>query len=215
MRVQCPKCSKVIPVTAALAGRKAKCGCGTVLKMPQLSPQAAPAPAAVAQKIEISCSSCNRRLSVPGTAAGKLVKCPCGAKSSVPKAGAAPPMPANDPFGMPADDFGHDPFGTAANDPFGAPAGDFGDYGATSGPAYLTAPPPRRRAKKKKKKSRSSSSSSSCGGPDWGQVLGGIGLMAFGAILFIGALLAGRIFPYPLFLVVLGFIGMVKGFLAG
>ena len=110
MRVQCPNCSKVFPVTAKVAGRKAKCGCGTVLQMPQLKSEAA-SPAST-QKIEMACESCNRRLSVPASAAGKLVKCPCGAKARKCPACWICSASANDPFAMPTESFGNDPFGS-------------------------------------------------------------------------------------------------------
>ena len=218
MRVQCPSCSKVIPVTPKIAGRKAKCNCGTVLQIPQLSSDI-PVGVGVSAppSIEIVCTSCQRRLSVPGSAAGKKVKCPCGTATAVPRAGAAPPapMPANDPFGMPADD----PFGMPAdNDPFAAPPGEFGEnpyasptegYGITSTPAYMSAPKPRKKAKRKKKTSALSGA-----GPDMGQVLGGIGMMVGALVWFFGALALGVIFIYPPILFIIGLVTMIKGFLS-
>ena len=211
MRVQCPSCSKVIPVTPEIAGRKAKCNCGTVLQIPQLS-SAAPVGAGVAapQTIEIACTSCQRRLSVPANAAGKKVKCPCGVATAVPNAGSAPPapIPANDPFGMPAND-----------NPFAAPADEFGQnpyaassddgYGMSSTPAYMSAPKPRKKAKRKKKASAPSGA-----GPDMGQVLGGIGMMVGALVWFFGALALGVIFIYPPILFVIGLATMIKGFLS-
>ena len=220
MRVQCPNCSKVFPVTAKVAGRKAKCGCGTVLQMPQLD-QAAPA--AAGQNIEMSCGSCSRRLSVPANAVGKMVKCPCGEQTSVPGPGAA--QPAN-PFAAQAGG-GNDPF---ADDSYGSSGGANYDYGndpfdsagsegsqTASAPAYLTAPKPRPKVKKKKKKtsgSGSGSSSSSSGGPDFNQVFGGLAMMAGAVVWFVGGLFFGILFFYPPILLIIGFVAMIKGFVA-
>ena len=218
MRVQCPSCSHVIPVTPKIAGRKAKCNCGTVLQIPQLSSDM-PVGVGVSAppSIEIVCTSCQRRLSVPGSAAGKKVKCPCGVATAVPNAGSAPPapMPTNDPFGMPADD----PFGMPADDnPFAAPADEFDEnpyasptegYGITSAPAYMSAPKPRKKAKRKKKTSALSGA-----GPDMGQVLGGIGMMVGALVWFFGASALGVIFIYPPILFVIGLATMIKGFLS-
>ena len=220
MRVQCPSCSKVIPVTPKIAGRKAKCNCGTVLQIPQLtSDMPVGVGVSAPPSIEIVCTSCQRRLSVPGSAAGKKVKCPCGVATPVPNAGSAPPapMPTNDPFGMPADD----PFGMPADDnPFAAPADEFGEnpyatsgsgeYGMISGPAYMSAPQPRKKAKRKK----TSAPASVGAGPDMGQVLGGIGMMVGAVVWFFGALAFGVFFVYPPILFILGLITMIKGFLS-
>ena len=218
MRVQCPSCSKVIPVTPKIAGRKAKCNCGTVLQIPQLSSDI-PVGVGVSAppSIEIVCTSCQRRLSVPGSAAGKKVKCPCGVATPVPNAGSAPPapMPTNDPFGMPADD----PFGMPADDnPFAAPADEFDQnpyasptegYGITSTPAYMSAPQPRKKAKRKKKTSAPSGA-----GPDMGQVLGGAGMMVGAVVWLVVGLMLGWIFIYPPILFIIGLVTMIKGFLS-
>ena len=219
MRVQCPSCSHVIPVTPKIAGRKAKCNCGTVLQIPQLSSDI-PVGVGVSAppSIEIVCTSCQRRLSVPGSAAGKKVKCPCGTATAVPRAGAAPPapMPANDPFGMPADD----PFGMPAdNDPFAAPPGEFGEnpyaasseggYGIASAPAYMSAPKPRKKAKRKKKTSAPSGA-----GPDMGQVLSGVGMMVGAVVWLVVGLMCGRFFIYPPILFIMGLGTMIKGFMS-
>ena len=110
MRIKCPKCSKVVLVTPKIAGRKAKCGCGTVIKVPPLSPEAVPVAAtpvaatpvaAAPQKIQVDCPSCRRQLAVPASAIGKLVNCPCGAKVPVTKAATAPQAkPLADPFSV-------------------------------------------------------------------------------------------------------------------
>ena len=214
MRVQCPNCSKVFPVTPKVAGRKAQCGCGTVLQMPQLSPAATPSNAA--GKIQMTCGSCNRQLSVPANAAGKLVQCPCGVKSPVPNAGANP-QPANDPFGSPSAGYDNDPF---ADDSFAGSGGfendgfdsaDSGDYGIASAPAYLNAPKPRPKAKKKKS---TSSASADSGGPDYKQVLMGFGMMVGAVVWFVGALALGRIFFYPPILLIIGLVTMIKGLLS-
>lgn len=210
MRVQCPSCSKVIPVTPKIAGRKAKCNCGTVLQIPQLSSDI-PVGVGVSAppSIEIVCTSCQRRLSVPGSAAGKKVKCPCGVATPVPNAGSAPPAPmsTNDPFGMPADD-----------NPFAAPADEFDQnpyasptegYGITSTPAYMSAPKPRKKAKRKKKTSAPSGA-----GPDMGQVLGGAGMMVGAVVWLVVGLMLGWIFFYPPILFIIGLVTMVKGFLS-
>ena len=219
MRVQRPSCSIVIPVTPKIAGRKAKCNCGTVLQIPQLS-SGIPVGVGVSapQPIEMVCTSCRRRLSVPGSAAGKKVKCPCGVATAVPSAGAAPPapMPSNDPFGMAADD----PFGMPAdNDPFAASADEFGEspfatsgggeYGLASAPAYMSAPKPRKKAKRKKKTSAPSGA-----GPDMGQVLGGAGMMVGAVVWLVVGLMLGWIFIYPPILFIIGLVTMVKGFLS-
>ena len=210
MRVQCPSCSKVIPVTPKIAGRKAKCNCGTVLQIPQLSSDI-PVGVGVSAppSIEIVCTSCQRRLSVPGSAAGKKVKCPCGVATPVPNAGSAPPAPmsTNDPFAMPADD-----------NPFAAPADEFDQnpyasptegYGITSTPAYMSAPKPRKKAKRKKKTSAPSGA-----GPDMGQVLGGAGMMVGAVVWLVVGLMLGWIFFYPPILFIIGLVTMVKGFLS-
>ena len=219
MRVQCPSCSKVIPVTPEIAGRKAKCNCGTTLQIPQLSSEV-PVGVGVSapQPIEIVCTSCQRRLSVPGSAAGKKVKCPCGVATAVPNAGSAPPapIPANDPFGMPA----NDPFGMPADDnPFAAPADEFGEnpyatsgsgeYGITSAPAYMSAPKPRKKAERKK-----TSAPTGAGGLDMGQVLGGAGMMVGAVVWLVVGLMCGWIFFYPPILFIIGLVTMVKGFLS-
>ena len=216
MQVQCPSCSKVIPVTPKIAGRKVKCNCGTVLQIPQLS-SAAPvgAGAAAPQTIEVVCTSCQRRLSVPSSAVGKKVKCPCGVATVVTSAGAAPPAPSNDPFGMPA----NDPFGMPADDnPFAASANEFGEspyasgsdgYQVSSVPAYMSAPKPRKKKAKRKK-----SSAAASGGPDMGQVLGGIGMMVGAVVWLVVGLMCGWIFFYPPILFIIGFATMVKGFLS-
>ena len=211
MRVQCPSCSKVIPVTPKIAGRKAKCNCGTVLQIPQLSSDI-PVGVGVSAppSIEIVCTSCQRRLSVPGSAAGKKVKCPCGTATAVTRAGAAPPapMPANDPFGMPAD-----------NDPFAAPPGEFGEnpyaasseggYGIASAPAYMSAPKPRKKAKRKKKTLAPSGA-----GLDMGQVLSGVGMMVGAVVWLVVGLMCGRFFIYPPILFIMGLGTMIKGFMS-
>ena len=218
MRVQCPSCSHVIPVTPKIAGRKAKCNCGTVLQIPQLSSDI-PVGVGVSAppSIEIVCTSCQRRLSVPGSAAGKKVKCPCGVVTAVASAGSAAPtpMPSNDPFGMPE----NDPFGMPADEnPFAAPADEFGEtpyattgsgeYGMTSAPAYMSAPKPRKKSKRKKTSAPAST------GPDMGQVLGGIGMMVGALVWFFGALALGRIFFYPPILFIIGLVTMIKGFMS-
>ena len=210
MRVQCPNCSKVFPVTQDNAGRKAKCGCGTVLQMPQLDQAASPA---AGQTIEMSCRSCERRLSVPANAAGKMVKCPCGEQSAVPLSGSAPS--ANDPFGMPAgaggnDTHANDTFGDYRNDPFDS-AGS-GNSEMASAPAYLTAPKPKPKPKKKKNKTGSSGSASA--GFDYGQVFGGIAMMVGAVVWFVVGLFLGIIFFYPPILLIIGFVTMIKGFVA-
>ena len=212
MQVQCPSCSKVIPVTPKLAGRKVKCSCDTVLKMPVPSPASS---AEATQVIEISCASCSRQLRVDASAAGKMVKCPCGTTSAVPTGGPAPPsspMPAHDPFGMPVDNDADDPFGSlSSEDGFGNVDGDpfssGGRYEVDSTPAYMKNP---KAGNTKKKKSPSQSSSS---GADMGQVLGGIGMMVGAVIWFVVGLFAGVIFFYPPILLIIGFATMIKGFL--
>ena len=210
MRVQCPSCSKVFPVTAKVAGRQAKCGCGTVLQMPKMNSEASSS--AVAQKIEMTCDSCSRRLSVPASAVGKQVQCPCGVKSLVPNASAAP-QPANQ-FAMPTESFGNEPFAdnAFASDPFDS-ASSGGGFEPASTPAYLTAPKPRPKAKKKKKSSSSSAGSKS-GGPDMGQVLGGLGMMVGAVVWFVAGIFFGWVFFYPPILLIIGLVTMIKGFVA-
>ena len=114
MLVQCPDCSRQITVTPRLSGRKVKCQCGTLMRMPELegapaapssAPTAAPTPppattpsaVPAAADIQFDCPTCNQRLSVPANAAGQVTQCPCGTQLQIPHAA---PTSA-DPFALP------------------------------------------------------------------------------------------------------------------
>lgn len=168
MLVQCPECDRQITVTPRLAGRKVKCKCGTLMRMPQMEPAAVgsvasappPAPAPTpppfqqppqtAGDIQFECPSCYQRLSVPTSAAGQITQCPCGTQLYVPQ---PTTVPADDPFALPnelaspdlqpldtIEEVGLEPI---PNDPFAAAPGPppltTQAYGATSTPAYLQA----------------------------------------------------------------------------
>lgn len=251
MLVQCQKCSTQIKVTERLFGRKVKCKCGVVMRMPQnpagasspamskapsLAPSPSMAPSAVAPPpvdIQFQCPKCHQRLSVPTSAAGQVTQCPCSAKIRVPDA------PSNDPFALPNDlppsgleplddleEVGLEPIdddplaggdlpGLAPLDNPGFASANANPYGSpTSTPSYLQSSKPasgggKRKVKRKVKKRDNSGGTS--GVSVGGQVLSGLGTMAFGALLLFGGLAVGRIFFLAPILIIIGFVTMIRG----
>ena len=179
MNAQCPSCGKQFSVTEKMYGKNAKCGCGTVMKLPAparvtaSSPVNAPASAPEA-KIRFQCSTCSKAHSVGPAAAGKVAKCSCGARirvpgaastSSVATAATAPAaqsvpqdLAPDVPFVTQAAAPQHvDPLGMPGSDPFNDPLGiEAMNHGTDLSPyqaqAYRPPPGPRPKPKRLKRK---------------------------------------------------------------
>ena len=106
-RVKCPGCDRSINLTPQHQGKKVKCKCGKVFRMPSLSQdratqgrsaQARSAPAAMAAAppsppIRFTCPTCSQLLQVDASFAGQLSACPCGSQITVPHGvGAVDPL---------------------------------------------------------------------------------------------------------------------------
>lgn len=91
-RVQCPNCRLAINVTEKIAGRKVKCKCETVIRMPglkrppleQVMVEVIPDPEP--SSIMFQCPSCQQTLQVSAASAGKVSRCKCKTKIRVPAA---------------------------------------------------------------------------------------------------------------------------------
>lgn len=83
--VNCPQCHHVIKLSEKISGRKVKCKCGRILRMPKHTAPASVQPDAGSDSlIRYRCPSCNKRLAMPSKLAGKRSRCPCGVQVRVP-----------------------------------------------------------------------------------------------------------------------------------
>lgn len=98
----CPSCQLQLRVQDENAGRKARCKCGAIFKVPaagaaisiaKSESETTPASAgrsqtdAAGEPITIQCPNCSQSLRAPASAAGKAVRCRCGKTITVPPAG--------------------------------------------------------------------------------------------------------------------------------
>lgn len=83
--LQCPGCGTRHSASDSMAGKKAKCNCGTVLMVP-------PAPVSTSPEspITVQCSGCGTTHNVGASMAGKAARCKCGAVVQVPQLGPGP-----------------------------------------------------------------------------------------------------------------------------
>ena len=97
--VQCPKCQKSIRLREKLYGRKVRCKCGSLLRMPKAEdlpntggnpPPPTKVSSAPSAPIRFQCPKCFQSLQVEGKLAGQVSRCTCGTKIRVPE---APPAP--------------------------------------------------------------------------------------------------------------------------
>lgn len=225
MLVQCQTCNKQISVTERLYGRKVKCECGTVMRMPT-------SPSGALPEIQFQCPECMQRLSVPGDASGEVTACPCGARIRVPQAPA--PLTSNDPYALPAeysapvsmadelskiglDPMHHDPLGAESGglaplqDP-GVSAGDSGSpYGGATTPQPPYQQPSTPQISDREVVHKVQAQDKGGGDGTSGSLLSGIGMMVGAVVWFLGGLALGIIFYYPLILFFIGLFTAVKG----
>jgi hypothetical protein len=76
----CPTCSHTHTADESLAGKKARCRCGTILDIP--FPNASPSPS---DRAVVQCTACSKKLSYPTAQAGKLARCGCGQTIRLPE----------------------------------------------------------------------------------------------------------------------------------
>lgn len=199
-KIKCPGCERPIGLKESHFGRKLKCQCGQVFRVPD-KPATRQAPPAQQQQqlppIQFSCPSCMTMLQVGAESAGQLSACPCGAHVPVPS--------ANDPLGLPASD----PFAFTASNQMG---GQTATLQSSIPPNQMMSPyssPPS--AKKRKKKKRAPEPQPSGNSLFEGEILGGIAMMV-GAVVWLGVgLAAGYIFFYPPILFLIGLGTLIKG----
>ena len=117
IRFKCPSCEKLLQVPDQQAGKKAKCACGTVTRIPQPKSahtpvavpvaQAAPTAVPVAKPIPsspqppamLTCPACSAKLRAPAGSEGKKIRCKCG--HVFVNSGASPPTPSAVPVATP------------------------------------------------------------------------------------------------------------------
>lgn len=202
-QVRCPGCQTRITVKPELSGRKAKCRCGKVMRMPVVGEEVMPV-ATLAQApppIQFQCQSCFSSLQVKAELAGKSARCKCGSVVKIPMN----PLPVAmepDPF---MDD---DLFGDPAN--YGTPIASGQQYGQQ--PSNYLQPAPRPRPKKRRSAKRKPKKQSS--GMD-SEMIGGILAMVGAVVWFVGGLAVGYIFFYPPILFFIGLASFIKGALDG
>lgn len=203
-KLKCPGCAHPITLKESHYGRKLKCKCGQVFRVPnkpttQRAPVAAPTPQQ--PPIQFSCPSCMTTLQVNAELAGRISACPCGAHVPVPD--------ANDPLGLPPGD----PFGFPASNQMG---GQAATLQSSIPPNQLNSPyhsPNSASAKKRKKKNRASAPESSGNSIFEGEIIAGIAMMLGAVVWFVGGLAAGFIFFYPPILFLIGLGSLIKGLL--
>ncbi len=90
--VQCGSCGANHHVQDDMAGKQARCNCGSVLTIPATNFAAPAAPVAAAGQINLNCPGCGAGHAVAASMTGQQARCTCGSVLSIPAAGAAAPQ---------------------------------------------------------------------------------------------------------------------------
>jgi hypothetical protein len=233
IRFKCPSCRKVLQVDDSKAGKKARCVCQTVIRVPSSAgaPAASRAPAAAqgtsatpAAEMKAACPSCGRSLRMPsGVRQGQNIKCPCGQVFQYqPGGGVAPQAARQAP--TPTDD-------TSWLDdlPTGPPSGSapqpVTQFRQTAMPAANSTAKPMNpqlaaaQAELQGNETRQLESADDNGAFATessilnGSTIGGVLAMVIAVVWFVGGLMAGIIFFYPPVLFIIGLVGFVRGLL--
>lgn len=215
-RVRCPGCDRSISLTPEHEGKKVRCKCGKVFRMPSPSRNqsavatAAPARAAPpAPPIQFSCPTCAQLLQVDASFAGQLSACPCGTQVTVPAGVGMLSDPLADPL-------------------LSAPlvSQDYGQPLASSVPAYHKrelasrekAARAQERAKSNRKKKKKGPARVEKHDDDEGiagSVWAGLLMMIGAGVWFTAGIMGGVIFYYPPVMFVIGLCTCIQGALFG
>ena len=101
-KLKCPGCERKIELKENHFGRKLKCKCGQVFRVPKkpVRQEIHASPQQQLPPIQFSCPTCMMMLQVDGEMAGRTSACPCGTHVPIPTSN-GPFLSADDPFGFP------------------------------------------------------------------------------------------------------------------